>query len=69
MGFDNLANYYKTNFNLMQHHKYSLHELEQMLPFERDIYILLLSQHIDERNQKIQQQQQQQSSGRGGRRR
>jgi hypothetical protein len=68
MGFDNLANYYKTNFNLMQHHKYSLHELEQMLPFERDIYILLLSQYIDDKNQKMQQQQQQ-SSGRGGRRR
>ena len=56
MGFDTLTNYYKTNFNLMQHHKYSLHELEEMLPFERDIYVLMLSQYIDDQNKKIQQQ-------------
>jgi hypothetical protein len=57
MGHDNLLSYYKTNFNLMQHHKYSLSELENMFPFERDIYILLLSQHIEQENQKIAQQQ------------
>lgn len=55
MGYDNLANYYRTNFNLMQHHKYSLRELEDMIPFERDVYIMLLSQHIDEQSQKLQQ--------------
>jgi hypothetical protein len=43
----------------MQHHKYSITELENMIPFERDVYILLLSQHIQEENQRIQQQQQQ----------
>jgi len=32
----------------MQHHKYSLTELEEMMPFERDIYIQLLSQFIKE---------------------
>ena len=57
MGFDNLANYYKTNFNLMQHHKYSLHELEDMIPFEREVYIAILAQHIDEQNQKIKSEQ------------
>jgi hypothetical protein len=57
MGFDNLANYYKTNFNLMQHHKYSLHELENMIPFEREVYITILAQHIDEQNQKIKSEQ------------
>jgi len=57
MGHDNLLSYYKTNFNLMQHHKYSLSELENMFPFERDIYILLLSKHIEQENQKIAQQQ------------
>jgi len=29
-----------------------------MIPFERDIYIMLLSQHIEEENDRIQQQNQ-----------
>jgi hypothetical protein len=40
----------------MQHHKYSLTELETMLPWERDIYISLLTQYIQEENEKIKQQ-------------
>lgn len=52
---DNLQNYYRTNFALMQHHKYSLTELESMMPWERDIYVSLLIQHIEEENEKIKQ--------------
>ena len=63
MGHDSLANYYKTNFALMQHHKYSLGDLEDMIPFERDIYIMLLSQHIEEENDRIQQQNKAQRRG------
>jgi len=40
----------------MQHHKYSLTELENMLPWERDIYVNLLIQYIEEENEKIKQQ-------------
>jgi hypothetical protein len=50
-------NYYKTNFQLVQHHKYSLTELENMLPWERDIYVTMLSQYIEEENEKIKQKQ------------
>ena len=45
-------NYYKTNFALIQHHKYSLTELENMMPWEREIYLGLLIQHIKEENEK-----------------
>jgi hypothetical protein len=45
---DSLINHYKTNFALIQHHKYSLTELEEMMPFEREIYITLLAQFIKE---------------------
>ena len=55
MRHDNLRNYYTTNFALMQHHKYSLSELESMLHWERDIYITLLTQFIEEENEKIKQ--------------
>lgn len=41
----------------MQHHKYALEDLENMIPFEREIYILLLSQYVNEENQKTLQQQ------------
>jgi hypothetical protein len=39
----------------MQHHKYSLAELESMLPWERDIYVAMLIQYIEEENEKIKQ--------------
>jgi hypothetical protein len=54
---ENLGNYYRTNFALMQHHKYSLTELENMLPWERDVYVNMLLQHLEEENEKIKQMQ------------
>jgi hypothetical protein len=39
----------------MQHHKYSLTELENMMPWERDIYIDMLMQYIEEENLKLKQ--------------
>lgn len=32
---------------MMQHHKYSLSDLENMLPWEREIYIGLLIKHLE----------------------
>jgi hypothetical protein len=48
-----------TNFNLMQHHKYSLTELDNMIPFEREVYVQLLIQHIKEENERLRDQQNQ----------
>ena len=53
----NLESYFKLNFALMQHHKYSLTEIENLIPWERDVYVSLLEQHIEEENLKQQQQQ------------
>ena len=50
-----LESYFKLNFALMQHHKYSLTEVENMMPWERDIYVGLLNQYIEEENLKAQQ--------------
>ena len=57
MAHEDLASYYKLNFALMQHHKYSLKELENMMPWEREIYVSLLQQYVEEENLKAQQQQ------------
>ena len=40
----------------MQHHKYSLTELANMIPWEREIYVSLLQQYIEEENLKAQQE-------------
>jgi hypothetical protein len=52
MGHDKLANHYKTQFSLVQHHKWSLDTLEQMLPWERYIYVDLLQAFLKEEEQK-----------------
>ena len=52
-----LENYYKLNFALMQYHKYSLTEIENLMPWERDVYVMLLEQHLEEEKQKQQQKQ------------
>ena len=46
-----------TNFSLMQHHKYSLSELENMMPWEREIYVDMLVTFIKEENQKAKERQ------------
>jgi|TARA_R110002167_G_scaffold319836_1_gene525624 hypothetical protein len=48
-----------TNFSLMQNHKYSLSELENMIPWERDVYLALLVNHIAEENSRMKQKEQQ----------
>ena len=40
----------------MQHHKYSLTELEDMMPWEREVYMGLLSEWIKEENQRIEKE-------------
>ena len=46
------------NFALMQHHKYSLTELENMLPWEREIYIGLLKEFIKKEKERIEKENQ-----------
>ena len=37
----------------MQHHKYSLSELENMMPWEREVYVSLLIDYIKQENEKL----------------
>ena len=48
-----------TNFSMMQHHKYSLYDIENMIPWEKDIYVALLVKFIAEENERIKRQQNQ----------
>jgi hypothetical protein len=56
MAHTSLESYFKINFAMMQHHKYSLTELENMMPWEREVYVSLFQQHVEEENLKAQQQ-------------
>jgi hypothetical protein len=46
---DKLFRYYKNNVVLMTEHKLSLSELDNMVPYEREIYISLLNQVLEEK--------------------
>ena len=45
-------NHYTTNFAMMQHHKYSLTELDNMIPWEREIYVAMLLAHLEEEKER-----------------
>ena len=49
--------YYKLNFQLSQHHKFSIEELENMIPWEREVYVTLLNQHLEELAEKRRQRE------------
>ena len=53
---DTLPNHYELNFNLMKHHNFSLADIEDMMPYERDVYVLLLRRWIEEENDRIERQ-------------
>jgi hypothetical protein len=40
----------------MQHHNYSLSDLENMMPWEREIYVEMLMNYIEEQNKKQEEQ-------------
>ena len=48
MAHTDLESYFRINFALMQHHKYSLSEIENMMPWERQVYTSLLMQHLEQ---------------------
>ena len=62
MRTDNLRNHYLTNFALMQHHKYSLSELDNMLPWEREIYVSLLQNYLKEKKEEAERKKQKAAS-------
>ena len=41
----------------MQHHKYSLTELDNMIPWEREVYVQLLITHLKEEEERNKQQE------------
>lgn len=59
MSHDTLANHLDSNFQMMQAHKYSLSDLENMLPWERRVYVGMLVKWVEEQNELIEEQNRQ----------
>ena len=45
-------NYYSTNFAMMQHHNYSLSEIDNLMPWEKEVYVEMLKEFLKEENRK-----------------
>lgn len=64
LGHDKLENFYKTNFSLIQHHKYSINDLESMIPWERHVYIDLLKAFLKDQEERQRDRAAQQRASR-----
>lgn len=62
MGHDKLQNMYKTNFSLVQYHRWNLSEIESMIPWERYVYIDLLKEYLEELEREKQLKEQEQKA-------
>ena len=57
LSHNTLGNYYSLNFSLMQYHKYSLTEIENMIPWEREVYVKFLLDYIKQEEEKRKQRE------------
>jgi hypothetical protein len=39
---------------MAQHHKYSISDVEDMMPFERDIFIEMIMDHIEKQKEQME---------------
>jgi hypothetical protein len=54
-GYDTLPNFYRLNFQLHKHHNFTIDMLENLAPYEREVYVLLLKEWLEEEYRKQQQ--------------
>jgi len=54
LAHENLYNYYKMNFAMKQYHNYDIDMLENMIPFEREIYVSLLLNYLEEEKNRLE---------------
>jgi len=40
-------------FSLVQHHNYSITEIEELMPYERDLYVDMLLMHLEKEKEEL----------------
>lgn len=56
MAYNSLENFYRVQFALRHLHKWSIGDMNDELPWEREIHIALLNQHLEEEEKKLKEQ-------------
>lgn len=56
LSHETMENFFKTNFLLMQEHKYNLTEIESWVPWEREVYVSMLIDHLKKKADKQRKQ-------------
>jgi len=51
---DTLQSFYKLNFELRHEHGYSLTEIENMLPWEREVFTFMIIKRLQEKKEALQ---------------
>jgi hypothetical protein len=64
-----LESYYRINFLLVHDHHFTMEAINEWIPWERDIYLILLKEWIKEEQERIQKEQSKYKMPSGGRRR
>jgi hypothetical protein len=57
-GYDTLEGFMRTNWAMMQHHKYSLSDLENSIAWERQVYVMMTMMYLKEENERIKLERQ-----------
>lgn len=56
MSHTTLVNHYSLIFALAQHHKYSINEINNLIPFERDLYVDMLLDYLERKKKEEENQ-------------
>ena len=59
----NLTSHFDYNFSLIHAHKWSFTEIENMLPWERDIYLIKIQEWIKEENRRTEEHNRKMKNG------
>jgi hypothetical protein len=53
LSHDTVSNFYLTNFQLVQHHKYTMQDINNMMPWERRVFVDMLLDWLAKEEQRI----------------
>tara|TARA_S200002703_G_scaffold158431_1_gene168767 strand:- start:1650 stop:1838 length:189 start_codon:yes stop_codon:yes gene_type:complete len=56
MMHNSLMNYYQTNFSLIHHHKWQIEYIENLMPWEKEIYVMMLVDFLEAEQERLKDQ-------------
>lgn len=56
-GYNSLPNYYRTMWAMQQFHQYDMETQLNWYPYERDVFVQMTVQHLEQEEQRLRQSQ------------